>query len=79
MTRRRWSLLVYGVWFLIWVVAELLAAVNRAPWWTLSRTVWDLEGIRGKGQPRAWWQKGFACMVLGGLGVLIAHFGWRFP
>jgi hypothetical protein len=58
------SWLVWGLWFLSFVILELLAAFGVVPWKTLSTTVWDLiqrtNGIA-------------AIAVVAGLAVLAVH------
>jgi hypothetical protein len=58
------SWLVWGSWFLAFVVLELLAAFGVVPWKTLSTTVWDLiQRTNGIG----------AIAVVAGLAVLAVH------
>jgi hypothetical protein len=41
-----WSYLVYGLWFLLWVVLEFLGLQRKktgVPWFTLSETAWALQ------------------------------------
>ena len=58
------SYLVWGAWFLAFVVLELLAAFHVVPWRTLSSTVWDLiQRTNGVG----------AIVVVAGLAVLAVH------
>jgi len=64
-----WSYLVYGLWFLAWVVLEALGLTGRVPWRTLSETAWSLERL----------SKFFRLIFLAGLTVLTAHIVWRFP
>jgi hypothetical protein len=58
------SWLVWGTWFLSFVILELLAAFGVVPWKTLSSTIWDLiqrtDGIA-------------AIAVVAGLAVLAVH------
>lgn len=44
MTKQHWGELVYGLLFLVWLVAfELPGHLGWTPWPTLSRTDWNLE------------------------------------
>ena len=58
------SWLVWGAWFLAFVVLEFLALFGVVPWKTLSETVWDLiqrtNGIA-------------AIALVAGLAVLAVH------
>ena len=67
-----WSYIVYGIWFLIWVVLELLGWKRKrtgVPWKTLSETGWALE-------KRFTWVR---LLFFAGLCILTAHIVFGFP
>lgn len=67
-----WSYVVYGLWFLAWVILEVLGwkrGKTRVPWKTLSETSWALE-------------KRFTFLrlaFLAGLVILAVHIVFGFP
>jgi hypothetical protein len=69
-SRFTWGCLVYGPWFVLWLVLELTSIYWKScPWPTLSRTVWHLED-------RWDWTQ---IVFLAGLVVLLVHIVFKFP
>lgn len=64
-----WSFAVWGLWFLAFVVLELLGLRKRSPWITLSETTWALE-------KRMTWIR---LIILAGLAILVPHLVFGFP
>lgn len=69
MTATTWSYIVYGAWFLTWVILEILGWKHKVPWLTLSETSWTLER-------RFTWLR---LIILAGLCILTAHIVFGFP
>jgi hypothetical protein len=68
MSRWEWAAVVWGIWAVYFVIAELTAAFGVSPWPTLSTTTKELEGL--------WvWAVFF---VLVGLVILNIHLVWHF-
>jgi hypothetical protein len=63
------SYIVWGSWFLAFVVLELLGVFHAVPWKSLSQTAWTLESLSG-------WVK---IIVLAGLVVLTVHIVAHWP
>lgn len=40
MDKWHWGALVYGLWFLLWLVLELVGLRRNTPWPTLSDEAW---------------------------------------
>ena len=72
MSTEVWSYVIYGIWFLAWVVLELLGlerARTKVPWWTLSETGWSLERRHSA----------FKLLFYAGLSILTVHIAFGFP
>lgn len=63
------SLIVWGLWFLLFLVLEFLGLFHVTPWNSLSDTAWDLENVSD-------WIK---VLFLAGLIILTVHIVFRWP
>jgi hypothetical protein len=68
-TRFDWDVAVWGAWFAIFVVLELLGNFNLVPWNTLSSFSWQLERLSD-------WVK---LLFFAGLAILLVHITFRWP
>lgn len=63
------SYLVWGIWFLAFVVLELLGRFAGVPWRTLSDTAWSIEQ----------WSWVAKLIIFSGLCILLVHIVFRWP
>lgn len=63
------SYLVWGIWFLLFVVLELLGRFAHVPWRTLSDTAWSIEA----------WSWEAKLIIFSGLCILLVHIVFRWP
>ena len=69
MTSFQWSLFVWSLWGVAFLVLEIAAWQDWVPWNTLSWTVWQLSAR----------SQILTMLVAGGMFVLTLHFSFGFP
>jgi hypothetical protein len=70
MSKEQWGYLIWGTWFFLFVIPELLATIGYlVPWPTLSTTAWNLQ------RHSSW----FSILILAGMTVLTIHIVFHWP
>ena len=70
MSKETWGYVLWGSWFALFAVPEILASFGKlVPWPTLSTTAWNLQ------RHSSW----FSILILAGMTVLTIHIVFHWP
>jgi hypothetical protein len=70
MSKETWGYVIWGAWFCLFVVPEVLATIGYlVPWPTLSTTAWNVQ------RHSSW----FSILFLAGMTVLTVHVVFHWP